>query len=138
MGEVYRPPRGFFAPRFSPRGDRFVVVVREGTGSDPWIGDLEGSLQPLTTDGRSRAAIWNPMGTEVAYESLRETQPKLVVQAVERSEPVRPIYAGPSYPASWLKDGRLLVGAYNQRDRPGLDEPRLLASPGSSLSSLAH
>jgi hypothetical protein len=130
------PARPFDSPRMSPAGDRFAVHVNPGTGwGDVWIGDLQGNFRPLTRDGRSRSAIWDPEGRRVAYERLLAGGDSVILgQPVDGAEEPRPIFNHPGGILSWLADGGLLVNRYNDPGRPGFEGMEYLPAGSTSPS----
>ena len=122
--ELPGPPRDFQSPRLSRNGQRVVVNV-VGAGAlwgDIWIGDLSGSLVPLTHDGLSRYPIWSPEGDRVAFNSLRLGPAAVFVQELAGdAQAVQVLKAGgESIPVSWSPDGKVLLLSTGNL-RPGFE-----------------
>jgi serine/threonine-protein kinase len=121
--ELPGPPRDFQSPHLSRDGRRVVVnVAGVGLWGDIWIGDLAGSLMPLTHDGLSRFPAWSPEGDRVAFESLRLGQPAVFVQQLAgNAQAVQVTEAGvESLPSSWTGDGKVLQLSTSNL-RPGFE-----------------
>jgi serine/threonine protein kinase/Tol biopolymer transport system component len=66
-------PAEYQEVRFSPTGDRLLLVIGEGAQSDIWVYDIaRDAISRLTFyPDNDWAAIWSPDGTHVAYSSWR-------------------------------------------------------------------
>ena len=66
-------PRLYISPALSPDDRRLAVYVRETSGFDIWIGELDrGIMSKLTFDSTLAGnAIWTPSGGEVTYSIFR-------------------------------------------------------------------
>jgi serine/threonine-protein kinase len=106
------PPHEFQGPRLSRDGRRLAVNLADvGVWGDIWIGDLSGSLVPLTHDGVSRYPAPSPEGDRVAFESMRLGQPAVFVQPWSvNAQAVQVTEVGAeSVPMSWIADGKMLL-----------------------------
>ena len=82
---------GFSSPRVSPNGKRLAVEVRDGTGSDLWLLDIEGdTFTQLTTDGASRYPNWSPDGEWLVFSSGSSAAPDLFRMRSDFSSPPEP------------------------------------------------
>jgi hypothetical protein len=91
---------------------RLAVHVGDvGVWGDIWIGDLAGSLVPLTHDGLNKGLALSPEGDRVAFVSLRLGQPAIFVQPWSgNAQAVQVTQAGAeSAPMSWIVDGKILL-----------------------------
>jgi len=60
---------GFATPRLSPDGKHVAVVVRRGSLTDVWAGDVGGPIAPMSHDGHSDAPEWSSDGARVVWHS---------------------------------------------------------------------
>ena len=124
-------PGPYWSPRVSPDGKRIAVDVRTDTRwGDILIGDLRGSFQPLTSDGTSRMGAWDPSGSRIAVESVRDSAHSGIWMYDVSTRQGRKVLDATSYPQSVLRDGRMLLGLYYNRTSGSGDVLHLLA-PGA-------
>jgi Tol biopolymer transport system component len=127
-------PGPYSSPRASPDGTRIAVDVRTDTRwGDIMIGDLRGSFQPLTSDGTSRMGAWDPAGSRIAVESLRDSAQSGIWMYDVSTRQGRKVLDARAYPQSLLQDGRMLLGLYYSRTGESGDTLHLLA-PGATTS----
>ena len=113
------PPRAYEAPRISPDGRQLAVGVAEPNEAAVWIYDLKETLaiRRLTFSGRSRLPLWSPDGKRVAFQSDRDGDVAIYVQAADGSgvaERLTTAKPGTTHtPESWSRDGRYLSYSVN-------------------------
>jgi len=122
-GTVAAPPGRYEKMRFSPDGQRLLVVRRGSpTAVDLWVLDLAKGLATRLT-GKSQSRIggylaWSPDGSRVAFSSTRDGPTNIYEKEVGRTADERPLYESPSQfkeVDSWSPDGRYLL--FEQADR---------------------
>jgi eukaryotic-like serine/threonine-protein kinase len=101
----------FFAPRFSPDGQR-IVYVSLGMECHVWILDLNrGTASKLTSEGLSQFAVWTPDGRRVVFDWLNTGVPNMYWQAADGSSQMERLNQSErrQFPASWTPDGETLL-----------------------------
>jgi serine/threonine-protein kinase len=101
----------FFAPRFSPDGQR-IVYVSEGMECHIWVLDLNrGTASKLTSEGLSQFVAWTPDGRRIIFDWLNTGVPNIYWQPVDGSSPMERLTESEhsQYPASWTPDGETLA-----------------------------
>jgi hypothetical protein len=94
---------------------------------------------PVTRNGNSRNAVWNPTGTQIAVESIHQgvtgVAPgiDLIDLTSNRSRPFRLEPGLHAYPLAWLPGDMMMIGAYNQPSKPNIEEVRRIG-PGLDAS----
>jgi len=116
-------PRGYDKVRISPDGTQVAFAILDGGNQDVWIYDLtRHTLNPLTSDGKSRAPIWTPDGKRVVFyagkgQLFRQSadgsgEPKLLA-TVETSD---------NLPSSCSPDGKEILFLTVDPERPMLGD----------------
>ena len=88
-------PNNFGLPRWSPRGDRFVVQF--GASRDLWTYDLrQGQIAKLTSDRivASSAPVWTPNGSRVVFTTWFDGEVGLGWLPSDGSGPVQELIKG--------------------------------------------
>ena len=93
-------------PRFSSDARRVVFTDRSARGSDLWLLNLEsGTPSRLTFDGRRYGGVWSPDGSQIATQSLIDSDQVSTIGflATDGSGQVRTDVQGawPSFDAKW-------------------------------------
>jgi serine/threonine-protein kinase len=138
MAEPLDAPRApYVAPRISPDGKR-VAFLKWSMKRDIWIHDIaraSSTRMPLK-EGTFEAPLWTPDGSRITFsESTEETAKGIYWMLADGSGSVERLTTGPSWPHSWLPDGRLLAFVSGEKEDDIWvlnlgDEPRpFLASP---------
>jgi serine/threonine protein kinase len=118
----------FFAPRFSPDGQR-VVYTSLGMEGHIWILDLNrGAASKLTSEGLSEFAAWTPDGRRVAFDLVNSGAPNIYWQPVDGSSPMERLTQGKyfQWPGSWSPDGEILAFLEDHADTETGDDIQLL------------
>ncbi len=105
------PIRQYGTFKFSPDGDRLVVVI----GGNLWIYDIaRGTLTRITSEGGAGAVTWSPDGKRVVYRSaIGEGKSGLFLKRADGSGEAELLLSGDNasrpVPYSWSPDGRDLL-----------------------------
>ncbi|MEM7249567.1 MAG: protein kinase [Acidobacteriota bacterium] len=95
---------------WSPDGERLVLAIDEGAGTELWLQDLNGEPHPITdTGGSASQPTWSPDGHWIAHGSadgarmFQPDRPDLTPRSLRPDDP--------SFrPSSFSPDGRRLLG----------------------------
>jgi serine/threonine-protein kinase len=103
----------------SPDGRRLAMLVREPSGLDIWVYDLEREVSTkLTLNGFSWAPIWSPGGDRVVFSQIQP--PGLFSVASDGGSPPERLTTGESQvPTGYSPDGSVL--AFGQMSPTGSD-----------------
>ena len=108
---VYGERRNYSAPRFSPDGERAVMVVNEEGRTDLWVLDLATeSMSQITTLETATSPEWSPDGTWIGFGA--EKGDGFAIYRVDvSSQMVQELHASdyPLAPAGFLGDGAELL-----------------------------
>jgi serine/threonine-protein kinase len=119
-------PRGYDKVRISPDGVHVAFAILDGDNRDVWIYDLtRRTLNPLTSDGKSRAPIWTPDGKRVVFCSYRTGQGQLFAQNVDGSgepELLATVETSDNFPSSCSPDGKEILLLTVDPKRPMLGD----------------
>ncbi len=149
IGKVlYATERGFFSPRFSPRGDRIAFLERGGT---LFVTDLSGKTTKLAGPGlRGISLAWEASGDEI-WTDDRSRNGEGQILAIDLSGQTRVVARAPGrlIPYDIAADGRALVehassrrsvvglapGESKERDLSWFDgtEPVALSADGKTV-----
>jgi serine/threonine protein kinase len=117
VGKVLaRSPRGFYSPRFSPRGDRIAFLESGGT---LYVTDLSGKSTTLVERMlRGISLAWAPSGREIWVDARSDTGEGRIV-AVDLAGKTRVLARAPGrlIPYDVAPDGRALVEHASSRRR---------------------
>ncbi len=98
---------GFWAPRFSPDGDR--IAVGGGITSDIWIYHIPtNTRRRLTLDGAdNNDPVWSPDGEQIAFSSNRPSRKDILVRRSDGTGTERQLVVrvGLQWPSDWTRDG---------------------------------
>jgi serine/threonine-protein kinase len=89
--EKLKLPAGPYAtPRVSPDGKQLALVTNDGKEDNISLYDMSGTtaLRRLTYGGNNRVPVWSPDSTRVAFQSDREGDPAVFVQAADGTGPI--------------------------------------------------
>jgi serine/threonine-protein kinase len=109
------PAGPYLAPRVSPDGTHVAFGSDDGKNAFVAVYDLAGTsvMQHITSTGRDRFPIWAPDSKRIAFQSDREGDEGIFVQASDGTGPAeRLTKAGPGeshMPQSWSSDGATLL-----------------------------
>ncbi len=109
------PPRRYENPRVSPDGKSLAVNIDDGKGSDVWIYELSGvsSIRRLTFGGRDQLPVWSPDSRRIAFQSGRENEEAIFLQAADGSGKTERLTKAERgsvrSPESWSPDGAHLL-----------------------------
>ena len=98
-------------PRVSPDGKSVAVDIDDGKGSDVWIYELSGAraIRRLTFAGRDQLPVWSPDSRRIAFQSGRENNDAIFLQAADGSGQAQRLTraegGGVRSPESWSLDG---------------------------------
>jgi serine/threonine-protein kinase len=108
----------YASPRLSPDGTRVVYSVDTGTDAQLWLHDLGAGTSPrrLTFQGNNRFPVWSANGQSIAFQSDRETDLAIFLQAADVSGAAaerltRPAPGVAHVPESFSPQGNLLFSA---------------------------
>jgi predicted Ser/Thr protein kinase len=113
---VQAPPRAYGLLNLSPDGQRVAVTI-SGESYDIWVYDLmRGTLQRITSQGRSATPVWTPDGKELIFEH-RPPGPDAGVMSVPADGSAAPsILAShgsrPIVASSVSPEGKAVIGWY--------------------------
>ena len=103
-------PRGYDKVRISPDGTQVAFAILDGGNRDVWIYDLtRHTLNPLTSDGKSRAPIWTPDGKRVVFCSYRDGKDQLFRQSADGSGEPELVATIGGWPMSCSPDGKEIL-----------------------------
>jgi len=98
---------GFWAPRFSPDGQR--IAYGDRNPDDLWLYDIATrTRQRLTTDGKgNNDPAWSPDGTRLVIAADRPTRKDLLVRAADGTgrESRLLVKEGLQWPSDWTSSG---------------------------------
>jgi Tol biopolymer transport system component len=106
-------PGDYYAPAFSPDGERLAMEIKEGNKVDVWVYDLEhDTLARLTFSGGNASPIWTPDGRRITYSSFENnavgdlywTRADGTGGTLRLTET-----RNRKFPSSWHPDGKLLA-----------------------------
>lgn len=97
--------------RFSPSGDRLLVVSDVGGTSKVWVMARDGSDARTPVEGGSESgAAWSPDGSRIAFQRTLDGQPDLWVVSADGGEPQRLANDEAGERAiEWSPDGRAIA-----------------------------
>jgi len=101
----------FFAPRFSPDGQR-ISYSTNARERRVWIFDVSrGTTTQLTGEGLATWAIWMPNGKRLVFGWAKSGMPNLWWRASDGSSPMEQLAAdaGRQHPGSFTPDGSMLA-----------------------------
>jgi Tol biopolymer transport system component len=107
---LFKSPKGVFAPRFSPRGDRIAFLEREAGGSTLWVTDLAGKAVKRAEGLHGISFAWAPAGDDIWMEDRSDQGDDRIV-AVAPSGKTRVLARAPGrlIPYDVAPDGRVLL-----------------------------
>jgi len=109
------PPGAYQAPRWSPDGRHFAVVLDDGKEAVVSIHDVSGasSMRRLTFGGNNRFPIWSADGARIAFQSDRDGDRGIFWQQADGSgvaERLTKAEPGASHlPDHWSSNGETLL-----------------------------
>jgi len=115
VGDIEAPGRVFEAPRLSPDGRYFAVVLSRLNSEDIWTHDLaRDTFSRLTTTPQQELQpLWSADGRWIDYARMGQDGWQTVRAAAAGGEVRDTLSTGGNYfwlkPAGWSADGRLLV-----------------------------
>ena len=112
-------------PNLSPDGLRIAVGIA-GDNHDIYVLDLQDSLSRRLTFDPARDAnpLWAPSGDRIVFQSERGEPSGLLSKAADGTGPVTPLWNTPDRwagPASWSRDGHLLVTEWSVTSATNFD-----------------
>lgn len=119
--QIPAPPRRYFAPALSPRGDQIASEVLSGADVDIWMYDIaRDALRRVTFDGVSRYPEWTPDGSRMTIARRRAASLDIywlpidggTPELLKRNEQI-------AFVDSWTRDLRTMI--YSQSTRTGSD-----------------
>jgi eukaryotic-like serine/threonine-protein kinase len=102
-------------PRVAPNGGRIAFGTDDGKEAIVWVYDLLGNApkRRLTFGGNNRYPVWSSDGTRIAFQSDRDGDAAIFVQAADGSGTAtrltRPLAGASHVPESWSPDGQWLL-----------------------------
>jgi serine/threonine-protein kinase len=101
---------GFWAPRFSPDGNR--IAYGDRYPDDLWMYDLRTQTrQRFTLDGAANNdPAWSPDGKQLAYASDRPSRKDILVRSTDGTDSARQLVVreGLQWPSDWTRNGFLI------------------------------
>jgi Tol biopolymer transport system component len=106
--------------RIAPDGRQIAMSIRDRTGLDIWIHDVErGSTRRFTLDGTNLSPVWSRDGSTITFQSLRLGPYDLFSKPLDESHGAEPLFETPDdkTPGDWTPDGRRLVFMKDEANR---------------------
>jgi Tol biopolymer transport system component len=121
---------------WAPDGARIAFVRTEGTSSDIYVMNADGSNVVRRTDGGGYSPAWSPDGTRIAFSSLRDGQYRIYVMRVDEDwwnpAPLGFDTGHNAHPA-WSPDGSRIAFVSDWRAYDFLSELYVMNADGSNL-----
>ncbi len=107
-------PGYYDSPSLSPDGRQLALILRDDSGSNVWVYDIErGTLGKRTFDGVNAFPIWTPDGTNIVFGNGAALQNMARVAADGSAQPelllTQDDLPGPKIPTSWSPDNRWVL-----------------------------
>lgn len=106
-------PRLYVSPALSPDDRRLAVNVRENSGFDIWISELDrGIMSKLTFESSTSSdATWSPSGQEIVYAAVRNENPDLLSKPANGAGDAKVLVStpAPEIAGDWSPDQRFLI-----------------------------
>jgi serine/threonine-protein kinase len=134
-------PRAYLAPKLSPDGRQFAVVVEEADTFQIWIHDFDrGTFRRLTSGNRNWSPVWSPDGSRLFYVSERNDQYHLVRETLDSGSAPEVLLTSSDElgPGAVTPDGRLLFYATRSRRAAELRVLDLEQRQSTQVAALPH
>ena len=126
-------------PTWAPDGARIAFVRTQGTSSDIYVMNADGSNVVRRTDGGGYSPAWSPDGTRIAFSSRRDGQFRIYVMRVDEDwwNPA-PLGFDTGYNAhpAWSPDGSRIAFVSDWRAYDFLSELYVMNADGSDVRLL--
>jgi Tol biopolymer transport system component len=114
---VGAPRRNYSSVRMSPTDSQRIATSIFTDTADIWVYDVaRGTLDRITSEGKSQLPIWTPDGKRVIYERTpASNKPAVLWAPADRSGPPAMLTSrekDPIVPSSVSPDGKLVIGYY--------------------------